>query len=196
MVRTSDRGGAFPLGPDIDLRHTAENLARRGDDLLFVREEDPDLRLPEVRRARAVLPAAPYEAARARGTEGRGGAGVPGERDSPSSADERCVAPELDAPRPRRVDGSRPPSRGAARSARVRGTDGRAGAGIPASAAEVNRSPSTAGGRCDGWWLNELRSVCHVDDAPACAFRGRGARARPRRPSGGAARWRAGSRHG
>lgn len=48
---TSDRRGAFLLGSDLGFRHAAENLLRRGNDIVFVRTEDPDLRLRKVRGA-------------------------------------------------------------------------------------------------------------------------------------------------
>src|SRR4051794_32115362 len=50
-ARASDRWSAGLLGSGIDLRDAAEDLLRRGNDFLSVREEGPNLRLPEVRRA-------------------------------------------------------------------------------------------------------------------------------------------------
>jgi hypothetical protein len=97
-----------------------------------------------------VLPAAPHEAARARSTDGRGGArsrhGWTYRRRSSrrrgSYPMKQPGAPWLDELRRAH---SRRPSRDATRATRVRGADGRGNAGVRGERGRVDRTPSNRG---------------------------------------------------
>jgi hypothetical protein len=81
--------------------------------------------------------------------------------------------------------------------ARVRNTDGRARAGVRSERGAVvfrRRAPTEAAARRGSTSLAAI-AVAMAREVQGRALPGRGAQARPRRPSGGAARWRAGPQH-